>query len=375
MLDKEGHKVTVVDMVSDAFQRLGERFQGRTILGVGIDMDILRQAGIEGADAFLAVTNGDNTNILAAQIAKVKFSIPRVLARIYDPLRARIYRELGIETLCMTTLGAGLLFDRLFERPLQDLEHYLKLTEATHGLYAADLPTPAEVKTHRASGEGQPPRYIIVAGGGKVGYQLARTLLQQDYEVLLVEKRRDRYQLLHEELGEAVWLGDVCEIRTMVRIGMERADLVVAVTGDDEDNLVICQVAKGWFGVPRTVSRINSPGNEEIFRDLGVGDSVSATTLMFQLIQQEVAPHDLVPLVLLRHGKLEVLETDLARSSPAVGKPVRELSLPVGCLLGAVVRGTEAHVVTGDTVLQVGDTVVALAAPDAVPALRQALRG
>jgi trk system potassium uptake protein TrkA len=288
MLDAEGHEVGVVDMDSSAFRRLGEHFGGRTISGIGINADVLREAGIEGADTFVAVTNGDNSNIMASQIAKVRFKIPRVLARIYDPLRAEVYREVGIETLCITVLCAGILYD---------------------------------------------------------------------------------------ELGENVFFGDACEIRTMARVGMERADLVVAVTGDDEDNLVICQVAKRWFGVPRAIGRVNNPHNEEIFRVLGVDETISTTRLMFQLIEQEVSTSELVPLSLLRKGDLEVLEVELPPTSPALRKPVKKLNLPRGCLLTACVRGNSSQVVTGETVLRERDRVVALTEPGNVAALRQALLG
>ena len=117
MLDSEGHEVSIIDMDAGAFRRLGEHFRGRTVQGIGISADVLREAGIEGADAFMAVTNGDNSAIKASQIAKIRFRVPRVLARIYDPLRAELYRETGVETLCITAVGAGILYDHLFDRP------------------------------------------------------------------------------------------------------------------------------------------------------------------------------------------------------------------------------------------------------------------
>ncbi len=375
MLDAEGHEVSIIDMNSAAFSRLGEHFKGRTILGVGIDADVLREAGIEGADTFIAVTNGDNSNIMSSQIAKVRFKVPRVMARIYDPLRAQMYRDVGIETLCITVLGAGILYDRLISRSYQGLDEYWDLTHRVLKLYSADLPTPEQLSARRAQIKGKQQNYVLIAGGGKVGYQLGRTLIQKGEEVLILEKRPQRYQFLHDELGENVLLGDACEIRTMIRVGLERADLVVAVTGDDEDNLVICQVAKRWFGVPRAIGRVNNPHNEEIFRLLGVDETISATRLMFQLIEQEVSTREVVPLSLMRKGDLEVVEVELPASSPALRKPVRKLHLPPGCLLTAVVRGNQSQVVTGETVLRERDRVVALTEPGNVAALRQALLG
>lgn len=106
-LSGEGHEVTVIDRSSEAFRRLGPDFAGNLVVGTGIDEDVLRQAGIEQADAFVAVTNGDNTNVMAAQVAKEIFGVRRVVCRIYDPLRAEIYRDLGLETICPTLLGAN----------------------------------------------------------------------------------------------------------------------------------------------------------------------------------------------------------------------------------------------------------------------------
>ena len=375
MLEREGHDVSIIDKESESFRRLGENFRGRTVVGIGLDEDTLRRAGIEGADAFLAVTNGDNSNIMTSQIAKFLFSIPRVLARVYDPLRAEVCRELGVETLCITTLGSGTLLDRLFGRPSQHIDHYWGLTQEMRRIYAPDLPTPEQLAKLRTSADPKRAGYTIIAGGGKVGYQLARTLVWRGDEVLVIDKRPQRYQMLHDELGGVAYFGDACEIRTMVTVGMERADLVVAVTGDDEDNFVICQVAKRWFGVPRAIARVNNPHNEEIFHRLGVNETISATRLLFQLIEQEVVTSDLVPLSLLQRGNLELVTVDVPQKSPAAGIPVKKLNLPMGCLLAAVIRGDECRVVTGDTILQPKDTVVALTDPAKVPTLRETLLG
>jgi trk system potassium uptake protein len=375
MLDSEGHEVSIIDMEPGAFRRLGESFGGRAIAGVGISADVLREAGIENASAFLAVTNGDNTNIMASQIAKVLFQVPRVMARIYDPLRAEVYREVGIETLCITTLGAGIFHDRLLDRAYQSIDEYWNLTHQMHRLYAANLPTPQQLATKRLEHKNGRRDYIIIAGGGKVGYNLGRALLQKGDEVLILEKRPPRYHSLHDELGEAVFFGDACEIRTMVQVGMERADLVVAVTGDDEDNLIICQAAKQWFGVPRAIGRVNNPANEESFHKLGIKETISATRLMNQLIEQEVSTSNILPLSLLQRGDLEVVEIKLPPNSPALNVPIRNLNLPAGCLLAAIVSEKDAQIVSRDSTMQAEDTVVALAKPEAVSALRQTLLG
>jgi trk system potassium uptake protein TrkA len=129
LLSLSDHEVTVIDRESSSFRRLPPGFKGQTIRGMGLDEDVLREAGIEQADAFVAVTEGDNRNIMAAQIAKTKFGVPKVVARIYDPIRARAYRELGIRTLCSTALGAGVIQDLLEGRPSRTIEEYEDLAK------------------------------------------------------------------------------------------------------------------------------------------------------------------------------------------------------------------------------------------------------
>ncbi len=130
----EGHHVAVIDERKEAFRRLGTTFPGETVLGNGIDIDVLRRAGVEKADGFVATTNGDNRNIMSAQIAKVKFKIPRVVARIYDPLRATLYHDLGIETVNPTTVGSGMIRDFLLNEPWKPVDQYLQLVEQLEDL-------------------------------------------------------------------------------------------------------------------------------------------------------------------------------------------------------------------------------------------------
>jgi trk/ktr system potassium uptake protein len=129
MLEADGHSVAVIDRDREAFRRLGQEFRGRTILGMGIDEDVLKKAGIERAGAFAATTNGDNTNIMSAQIAKVKYKVSRVIARLYDPLRAEAYKELGVDTISPTLLGAGMCRDFILGRPWRSVVEYQALPE------------------------------------------------------------------------------------------------------------------------------------------------------------------------------------------------------------------------------------------------------
>jgi trk system potassium uptake protein TrkA len=201
--------------------------------------------------------------------------------------------------------------------------------------------------------------YIIVAGGGQVGYYLARELIAQEHEVLILEKEQRRVDLIASELGNVVFKGDACEASTLAEVGTGRAEVVCAVTGDDEDNLVICQVAKKRFSVPRTIARINNPKNEEIFRRLGIEMTVSTTEVILSILEQEIPTENLVPLLRLRHADVEIVEAVLPAASPILGRPLRALSLPQESTIALVIRGGQPLFPDGGTVLEAGDEVIA----------------
>src|SRR5919199_1511638 len=166
--------------------------------------------------------------------------------------------------------------------------------------------------------------YFIVAGGGKVGYYLAKELVEQGNEVLVIERDGRHCAFIQEDLGDIVMHGDAAEATVLAEAGTARADVIVAVTGDDEDNLVICQVAKKRFQVPRAIARINNPKNEQIFRMLGIDATVSSTDIILGVLEQELPAHSVIPLLRLRHADVEVVETVLDQSSPVVGRSIRE---------------------------------------------------
>ena len=167
--------------------------------------------------------------------------------------------------------------------------------------------------------------YVLVAGGGKIGYYLARSLLNDGHEVLIIERDRRRADSIAEDLGSVVLRGDACEASTLAEAGAARADVVVAATGDDEDNLVICQLAQRKFNAGRTVARINNPKNRRIFNLLGLDVAVSATELILTQIQQQLPGHSLVHLIKLRAQDLELIEATLgprlAAGRPHAGEP------------------------------------------------------
>jgi len=218
--------------------------------------------------------------------------------------------------------------------------------------------------------------YTIVVGGGKVGYYLTKSLLEEGHEVLVIEKDPRKCDRVIDELGANALLGDGCEASTMTEAGMGRADVVIAVTGDDEDNLVVCQVAKHKFNVPRTIARINNPKNEKIFRKLGIDVTVSSTEVILSQIEQVIPAQSLVHLLTLRSVGVSFIELEIPPDSPAVGRPLRELGIPDDCILPLVIReGKEAIIPYGSTVLQPRDQVIAVTYETGVGTIRRILCG
>jgi len=215
--------------------------------------------------------------------------------------------------------------------------------------------------------------YVIVIGGGKVGYFLARELMQEMHEVLVIELDSVKCERIAEELGDIVLRGDGCEATTAELAGFGRADMVIAVTGDDEDNLVSCQLAKTKFSVPRTVARLNNPKNEKIFRLLGIDTTVSATAAILAQIEQELPTHQMIPLLKLKAG-LELVGVKIPPDAKVIGKELKDLLLPHGTLLVlTVAKDGATRVPTGDSTLQPEDEVVAVTRPENEEALRLAL--
>ncbi|GCE17840.1 potassium channel family protein [Dictyobacter kobayashii] len=202
--------------------------------------------------------------------------------------------------------------------------------------------------------------YIIVGGGGDVGYYLTRYLLQQGHEILLLEKENRRFQTLSEELGQSVLKGDACEARTMEDAGARRADAVIAVTGEDEDNLVICQMAKERFNVGRTIARLNNPKHEELFQRLGIDVTVSPTKAILSLIESELPGQRFVLLMNLKRAGLEIIQIVVPSLSPVVGKPLSQINLPRRSNLALIIRGDEPIIPTADVTIEANDEIYAL---------------
>ena len=218
--------------------------------------------------------------------------------------------------------------------------------------------------------------YIVIVGGGKVGYYLTRSLVAGGYEVAVVEKSAEKCSRITEEIPDSVVLcGDGCEMATLEAVGLGRADLVIAVTGDDEDNLVVCQIAKRRFGVGRAIARINNPRNEAIFLKLGIDVTVSSTAIIEAQIEQQITTTSVVHRLSLHGMGIEIIELRLAANSPASGRRVQELGLPDDSLICMVIRDGKAEVPYGGTVLHAGDELVAVVSMQSEDRLRKLLTG
>jgi trk system potassium uptake protein TrkA len=200
--------------------------------------------------------------------------------------------------------------------------------------------------------------YVIVVGAGKVGLNLARELIDKGNELTIVESEANRYATVEEELEHRAQYGDGSELWVLERAGIERADMVIAVTGDDEDNILICQVAREKYGVERVIARCNNPRNLQHFELLGVKPAVSATDLILRLIEHEVPRYGLLHLLDLPQERLEIIEVEVASGSPADGTYVRNLGIPEGSLVISILRDGTGFVPTADSQIAAGDEVL-----------------
>jgi trk system potassium uptake protein TrkA len=219
--------------------------------------------------------------------------------------------------------------------------------------------------------------YVVISGGGKVGSYLAHNLLKKGHGVAVIEKKSGVLEKLAEELPTRALLieGDGCGVKYQEDAGVGHADIFAAVTGNDDDNLVSCQLARAHFGVKRTVARINSPRNEHIFHALGI-EGISSTTIISRLIEEEATISDVIRLHTLKKGQISLAEIDLPNEDCLVcSKKVYELNLPEGSVLVAIVRGDKVIVPKGDTVMERGDRVLAVTALEKEEELRRILQG
>ena len=217
--------------------------------------------------------------------------------------------------------------------------------------------------------------YIVVVGGGKVGYYLTKTLVTEGYEVLLIEKDPAKVSTWSERFGAVVLQGDGCEVAILEKAGVARADVLIATTGDDEDNLVVAQLGQHRFNVPKVIARINNPKNEEIFRRLGVVYTVSQTNIILNRIEEEIPNRPLIHLSTLRHADLAIVEVDIERGAPVIGQEIRSVRFPPDTIVAAIVRADAMVMPRGETRFSSGDRVIAITRRMHETSLRDTLAG
>lgn len=202
--------------------------------------------------------------------------------------------------------------------------------------------------------------YIIIVGGGKVGYYLAKTLKSYKHDVVVIEPQRELCEKIANDLNISVCSGDGTTIEKLDEVKASKADILIAVTGRDEDNLIVCQLAKTNFSVKRTISRVNNPKNIEVFQKLGVDIAVSSTSILADLIEQEVDYSGMKTLMKLKNGKIVLSEIVISELAAVCGRSLRDISLPRDCILISVIRDEEVIIPNGFTVLQCGDYIIAV---------------
>jgi trk system potassium uptake protein len=356
-----GHQISLIDKdgtrLSQASQLEGvELFQGN-----GIDVDVQRDAGMGEADMLLAVTRDDNVNLMAAQVARSHFHVPRAIARIYEPSHAEAAQDDPKLMIVCPTLSAVTMIVEAVDKP-EDTQD-------------ANFQEPPPVKARARQDAGEESRYILIAGGGKVGVNLARALFESGHEVAIIELDSARAANLSNKLECPVYIGDSSTHDILEQAGAARARVFVACTGSDQDNLIACQVAKGVFGIPTAIARASNPKNEEVMTRLGVDSTVSSTAIIQQVIERELPTVKIKTLLSLKEGAFQILEYPLDSTSLAAGRMVKEIDMPSQSNLIAILRGDTTVVPRGETRLSEGDTVIALVSSDQEAQLRAALLG
>jgi trk system potassium uptake protein TrkA len=362
-LIERGHQITIIDKEASRLGRASQLEGVELVQGNGIDVDVQREAGIGEADMLLAVTLDDNVNLMAAQVARTHYHVPRAIARVYEPSHAEATQEdPQLIVVCPTLLAVTMIVEQVDIAAKQPLAERL----------SPELPVVKPRQRLEASDES---RYILIAGGGKVGVNLSRELYENGHEVALIERDPARAVALSGKLECPVFVGDSSTHDVLENADAARARVFVAATGSDQDNLIACQVAKKVFGVPKTIARASNPKNEEVMARLGVDSTVSSTAIIQQVIERELPTVRIKTLLSLQSGAFQILEYPLDSASPATGRLVREMDLPHESNLIAILRGHNTVVPRGDTKFIAGDVVVALVNTEREAQLRLALLG
>lgn len=364
------HDVVVIDKDRAIIERRDPNLQARFLAGNAIDEDVIRAAGADQADVLLALTRDENTNLMAAQIARSIYGVKRVVAVVYDPAREETYRAAGIETLPITVAGAEYLVAQLAQVSGRSVS-FQQAWERARG-HSIETPLPPPQRPEVAPGK---PFYAIVVGGGRVGYFLTKALLENNLEVAIIENDAKVFDLVSHQVDCPVIRGDGSSIAVLQQAGADRASVFVAVTNHDHDNLIACQIAKQRFGIPKTIARVKNPRNELVMQRLGVDVTVSSTAIITSVIQSELPTSRIRTLLDLRTAGLELMEYTLDSESPVLGKRLRDLPVPPDCNIVTLLRKNQAVIARGDTTFQSGDVVMVLVKMAAEPQVRKLLLG
>jgi trk system potassium uptake protein len=205
---------------------------------------------------------------------------------------------------------------------------------------------------------------VIIIGGSKTTYFLARQFAGKGYQITIISRDAAEARKLSRELKATVLVGNGCDPRIQEEADARRTEILVSLLPQDEDNLIACQIAARMFGVPRTVALINDPENEAVFRQLGVSVAISAAQIIATLIEEEAGFEDIVNLMPLAHGKIHVTEITLGRDSPALGRSLRELALPENSLVACIIRGDQVIIPRGASRLSLYDHLLVVTQPD-----------
>ena len=412
ILEDRGNTVAVIDRDPEAFRRLRPSFKGDRVTGIGFDRDVLARAGIERADGFAAVSSGDNSNIIAARVARETFGVQQVAARIYDPRRAEVYERLGIPTVATVRWTADQMLRKLLPEsaePLwRDATGKVVLTQVTRlprldrrageagrgvGGHPDRLHRPARrgdrpAAWHRAAAGRRGARHrqgdrarpdlrrarqagrewslmrVAIAGAGAVGRSIARELLENGHEVLLIDQKPSAIKV--DSVPRAEWLlADACEISSLDDAALDRCNVVVAATGDDKVNLVVSLLAKTEYGVPRVVARVNHPGNEWLYNESwGVDVAVSTPRLLSALVEEAVSVGDLVRLMTFGQSEASLVELTMPADAPLAGQQVGSIDWPADAALVAILREGRVLVPQPQDPLQAGDELFFVTSQD-----------
>ena len=360
---ERGHRITIIDKEANRLGRASHLEGVELIQGNGIDVDIQRDAGVGEADMLLAVTLDDNVNLMSAQVARTHYHVPIAIARVYEPSHAEaIQEDPQLVVVCPTLFAVKHIVEQVDIAAVQSVQPRVPVE-------------PPLVASRPRAGVSEDGRYILIAGGGKVGVNLARELYEAGHEVAVIERDSQRAASLSNKLDCPVFIGDSSTHDVLESADANRARVFVAATGSDQDNLIACQLAKKVFGVPKTIARASNPKNEDVMTRLGVDSTVSSTAIIEQVIERELPTVKIKTLLSLQAGAYQILEYTIDSGSPAVNLTIKELNLPPDSNLIAVLRGHNTLVVRGETRLRDADLVVALVSTEQESQLRTALLG